>query len=221
MFKRTQAHEQAKRAQRASVAVGRAAAVLAPRRPFSAPDFRPLTVQPGRTSSRFGRMRAGGAALSDLPPGNSARRPHPPNRGDQMTPSEQLFYAWFLSGTDKTDHAVTDHESAEAIRNGSGLREALCGHLVVPSSLTSPPGPRCRSCLLVARAGASLSNPDLPMADSRRRSRASALLRWLFRRPARSAECTVRPAGQAPHAQPLTSRQVCSTAAARHKNGTE
>lgn len=139
-----------------------------------------------------------------------------------MTPSERLFFAWFLSGADKTDHAVTDHESARVIRNGSGLREALCGHLVMPGSLTSPPGPQCRRCLLLVRARTSLSDPDLRMADSRRCSRASALIRWLCRRPARSAECAVRPsASQAPHAQPLTSRQVCNTAAARHKNGTE
>lgn len=109
-------------------------------------------------------------------------------------PSERLFFNWFLSGTDNQDHAVVDEEFVRALHTGSGLCEALCGHLVVPRSLTVPPGPRCTRCLLFVRARATLADPDLRMADrSRRRHRAPTFLRRLFRRPVRSAACTAVP----------------------------
>lgn len=108
-------------------------------------------------------------------------------------PSERLFFNWFLSGTDNHDHAVVDEEFAQALHTGSGLCEALCGHLVVPRSLTVPPGPRCARCLLFVRARATLSEPDLGMADRPRRHRTPTFLRRLFRRPVRSAACTAVP----------------------------
>lgn len=155
-------------------------------------------------------------------------------------PSERLFFTWVLSGTDKQDHAVVDEEFARVFHNGSGLSEALCGHHVVPGSLTLPPGPRCPRCLLFIRARATLSDPDFRMADRpRRRHRAPTFLRRLFRRPVRSVACTAvpradrtgpdhgGPAAETPpsggsavhHPRPLTPQQA--PAAARHKHGTE
>lgn len=110
-----------------------------------------------------------------------------------IAPNERLFFNWFLSGTDNQDHAVVDEEFARVLHIGSGLCEALCGHLVVPRSLTVPPGPRCARCQLFVKARATLSDPDLRMADRARRHRGPTFLRRLFRRPARSAACTAVP----------------------------
>lgn len=156
-------------------------------------------------------------------------------------PNERLSFNWFLSGTDNQDHAVVDEESARALHTGSGLCEALCGHLVVPRSLTVPPGPRCARCLLFVRARATLSDPDLRMAARpRRRHRAPTFLRGLFRRPVRSAACTAVPradrtapdrggpaaetppsGGAAAYHRRSTPQQMPSTAEGRPKHGTE
>lgn len=156
--------------------------------------------------------------------------------------SDRLSFNWFLSGTDNQDHGVVDEEFARVLHTGSGLCEALCGHLVVPRSLTVPPGQRCARCLIFVKARATLSDPDLRMADRpRRRHRAPTFLRRLFRRPVRSAACTAvpradragpdrgGPAAETPpsgraaahHPRPRTPQRTSSAAAGLDKHGTE
>lgn len=157
-------------------------------------------------------------------------------------PNERLFFTWFLSGTDNQDHAVVDEEFTRALHAGSGLCEALCGHRVVPRSLTVPPGPHCTRCLLFVRARATLSDPDLRSADRPCRHRAPTLLRRLFHHSVRSVARTAfprpdraepdrgGPAAETPpsdgaaahhHRRPRTPQQRPTTAAERHMNGTE
>lgn len=156
-------------------------------------------------------------------------------------PNERLLFNWFLSGTDNQDHAVADEDFARGLHTGSGLCEALCGHLVAPRSLTMPLGPRCSRCLVFVRARATLSDPDLRSADRTCRHRAPTLLRRLFGRSVRSVVRTALPradragpdrggpAAETPpsggaaahHPRSRTPQQKPSTAAERHTNGTE
>ncbi len=59
---------------------------------------------------------------------------------------ERLYVTWMRSGADGQDHAVTDEQQAR-LHEGLGFSEAFCGDLVVPVSLTNPPGRKCPRCL--------------------------------------------------------------------------
>lgn len=52
---------------------------------------------------------------------------------------------WITCVVDGREHGVTDEEIARASRRG-GTYVGVCGHLVVPGSMTCPPGRRCRDC---------------------------------------------------------------------------
>lgn len=50
------------------------------------------------------------------------------------------------SGHDRLEHAVTDDDVAASVRGARGRYPSLCGHLVTPRALVSPPGRRCPHC---------------------------------------------------------------------------
>ncbi|WP_190823487.1 hypothetical protein [Saccharopolyspora pogona] len=87
--------------------------------------------------------------------------------------AERLFVTWFRSGADGQEHAVTDEEAARAY-HASADAESVCGHYVVPLSLTSPPGRKCPRCLAYLLARATLTDLDLRMTPRR--------IRFSFRR---------------------------------------
>jgi hypothetical protein len=51
---------------------------------------------------------------------------------------------WMTCLLDGWEHAVTDEQMAEGAPRGRYL--SVCGRLVTPGSLFSPPGRRCRTC---------------------------------------------------------------------------
>ncbi|TCP43888.1 hypothetical protein EV191_12042 [Tamaricihabitans halophyticus] len=93
--------------------------------------------------------------------------------------AERLFVTWFRSGTDGQDHAVPDDQASREFRAAPDP-EAVCGHLVAPVSLTSPPGPRCETCARYVRARSTLPDFDRRMDGRSCRHRKPSLLRRLF-----------------------------------------
>lgn len=118
-----------------------------------------------------------------------------PSRSHEIAPNEWLFFNWFLSGTDNQDHAVVDEEFARVLHTGSGLRETLCGHLVVPRSFTVSPGPRCTRCLLFVRA--SPHHPARPAAHTASRTHRPRLPPRRLCKPPTSTGVAVTPFQQA------------------------
>jgi hypothetical protein len=53
---------------------------------------------------------------------------------------------------DRREHAVPDTEFELERLTKSGIYRALCGYLVLPGSLLSPPGRACRACLAILDA---------------------------------------------------------------------
>lgn len=47
---------------------------------------------------------------------------------------------------DGRTHAVAHAVLAESLAAGTGHCTAVCGHMVLPASLSSPPGSRCALC---------------------------------------------------------------------------
>ena len=68
--------------------------------------------------------------------------------------SSRLWTFWVTSTNDdedgRTDHAVPEEELAA----GSGRYAAVCGAVVHPASLTTPPGWQCERCVMLLRARA-------------------------------------------------------------------
>jgi hypothetical protein len=92
-----------------------------------------------------------------------------------------LYVCWHRSGLDDRDHAVTDEEFIRGRRDSQGRYEALCGHVVLPTSMLVPPGRPCPRCyaFLVARS-------TLPSVERRirpTRHRKPSRWHWLFRNP--------------------------------------
>ncbi|MGH3566340.1 MAG: hypothetical protein ACRDRH_09960 [Pseudonocardia sp.] len=54
-----------------------------------------------------------------------------------------LWITWMTSSDDRLEHAVTDDTG---VRGAKGRYRAVCGHLVSPRALVSPPGPACPRC---------------------------------------------------------------------------
>ena len=105
---------------------------------------------------------------------------------------ERLFTTWFTSAADGRDHAVTDEEAGRGFQSATDP-EALCGDVVTPVPLTTPPGPRCHRCELYLRARHTTSDRlDVP----RHRHRKLPLLRRLFSHPT-PARSTLPPPGRA------------------------
>lgn len=56
-----------------------------------------------------------------------------------------MFTTWMTCSVDQFEHAVTDEQFAAGRHRG--MYRAVCGHLVAPQPMVSPPGRRCRGCL--------------------------------------------------------------------------
>jgi len=56
------------------------------------------------------------------------------------------YLLWITSVRDGRDHAVSDAELDTGSKNGH--YRALCGHDVIPTAMTAPPGQRCPTCAL-------------------------------------------------------------------------
>jgi len=61
----------------------------------------------------------------------------------------RLWVTWMTCAYDGLEHAISDEAFALAYDQGIGAYHAVCGHLVVPQALISPPGRRCGECLAV------------------------------------------------------------------------
>lgn len=61
---------------------------------------------------------------------------------------------------DGRTHVVTHAVLAESLTSGAGCCTAVCGHVVLPASLASPPGERCVLCT---------EDSDRPRREPRRR----------------------------------------------------
>ncbi|TCK20040.1 hypothetical protein [Pseudonocardia endophytica] len=70
---------------------------------------------------------------------------------------------------DGRTHAVAHAVLSESLAAGTGHCTAVCGHMVLPASLSSPPGSRCALC----------DEATVVPLDTRRDSRR----RWGTRRP--------------------------------------
>lgn len=56
---------------------------------------------------------------------------------------------WMTCSVDGRDHAVTGSHADTASERERGIYAAVCGRLVAPKSMVSPPGPRCQACCLL------------------------------------------------------------------------
>lgn len=54
-----------------------------------------------------------------------------------------LWITWMTSSDDRLEHAVTDDTG---VRGAAGRYRAVCGHLIGPRALVSPPGRACPHC---------------------------------------------------------------------------
>lgn len=87
---------------------------------------------------------------------------------------------WITSVLDGLDHQVSGAELARGSVRGSYL--AVCGHVVLASSMTAPPGRRCLACC-AARLVESRVAPVILDGDRRRARRGcKARHRWLVTR---------------------------------------
>ena len=100
------------------------------------------------------------------------------------------YLLWITSMRDGRDHAVSDAELDTGSKNGH--YRALCGHDVIPTAMTAPPGQRCPNCAL-QRAVRTRVDP----ATDRSTPRFMARLTSWIRAAVRTTNAAVqRPAGQ-------------------------
>lgn len=93
-----------------------------------------------------------------------------------------FYVCWHRSEHDNYDHAVTDEEfyrGRQALSQGQ--YEALCGHMVLTTSMLVPPGRPCPSCHAFFQARSTLPTVEQRMQPIRHHK--PAFLRRLFRRP--------------------------------------
>ena len=57
--------------------------------------------------------------------------------------------ALMTCATDGLTHRLSPNIVETALAAGASQLPTLCGHLLLPASLTSPPGPACSLCLAV------------------------------------------------------------------------
>jgi len=72
-------------------------------------------------------------------------------------------YVVWVTSIESTDHAVTDEAMTVGIKARKGEYSAVCGALVLPHSMLTPPGPRCPRCVAHLRPA-----PCLPVKRVRR-----------------------------------------------------
>jgi hypothetical protein len=61
---------------------------------------------------------------------------------------------------DSFDHAITDEEMATGTGRRGGRYTAVCGHEVLVTLMSCPPGTRCPRCVAYLRARATLRDFD-------------------------------------------------------------
>jgi hypothetical protein len=91
--------------------------------------------------------------------------------------STRLFTTWHTSSVDGFDHAVTDEEMATGAGKRAGRYAAVCGHEVLATLMSNPPGTRCPRCMAYLRARATLRD-----FDQRQQVRQPGLLARLLHR---------------------------------------
>ena len=79
---------------------------------------------------------------------------------DRRCMSTRLFTTWHTSSVDGLDHAVTDEEMATGLGKHAGRYAAVCGHELLATLMSSPPGARCPRCVAYVRARATLRDFD-------------------------------------------------------------
>ncbi len=111
---------------------------------------------PASECSGAGRQRArpvtepvGPAALTPAPAAGPTFHHHRGRLRSEVP--AHMWITWLTSACDGYEHAVDD-EIAVAGSRHSGTYPTVCGHLALPRSLTSPPGPRCPRCVEAIRA---------------------------------------------------------------------
>jgi hypothetical protein len=73
-----------------------------------------------------------------------------------MRMSTPLFTTWHTSSVDGLDHAVTDEDLTNGTGKRAGRYAAVCGHEVLATLMSNPPGTRCPRCVAYLRARATL-----------------------------------------------------------------
>jgi hypothetical protein len=58
--------------------------------------------------------------------------------------ASQPYVTWMTCGIDGLHHAITDESAVDG--REWGIYPAVCGHLVHPAGMSTPPGSRCRDC---------------------------------------------------------------------------
>jgi hypothetical protein len=88
---------------------------------------------------------------------------------------------------DGLDHAVTDEEMATGMGKRAGRYAAACGHELLATLMSSPPGARCQRCVAYVRARATLRDFDQRQQHSHRKPGLLARLLHLDSRPSDAA----------------------------------
>jgi hypothetical protein len=57
-----------------------------------------------------------------------------------------FLVTWLTCSQDNLEHAVTDEQASLVIRTGRGIYQSICGHQIIPTALSDPPGRRCARC---------------------------------------------------------------------------
>lgn len=91
------------------------------------------------------------------------------NRKAPAADAECERNALVTCATDGMSHVVAHVVLADSIVSGNGQCTAVCGHVVLPASLASPPGSRCLLCAETAGVGTD------PRREPRRRRGSSRL----------------------------------------------
>lgn len=97
-----------------------------------------------------------------------------------MTTAERLYVSWYRSPQDGRQHAVTDDEATRAMNDG-GEPESICGQRIAPTSIATPPGHDCQTCLRYLRARQTMSGLDVDEQPSVIRRLTSAIFRTSVR----------------------------------------
>lgn len=68
------------------------------------------------------------------------------NRRSTIAPDVEEHNALVTCARDGMNHVVAHVVLADSMAAGTGHCTAVCGHVVLPASLASPPGSRCLLC---------------------------------------------------------------------------
>ncbi len=85
------------------------------------------------------------------------------NRRASVADADTELNAQVTCARDGRTHAVAHAVLSESLAAGTGHCTAVCGHMVLPASLSSPPGTRCVLC------DQATGGPAEPRREPRRR----------------------------------------------------